>query len=416
MLRRIAVEQVLAARCAAVEPQALEVARGIVEDVERRGQAAVEENARRWGELGPDGRLFLERADLMAALERLAGPDRERLERVAGRIRRFAEAQLGSQADLAVAIPGATAGHRLVPLRAAGCYVPGGRHPLPSSALMTVIPARVAGVASVWVASPRPQPITLAAAALAGADGVLAAGGAQAVAALALGLGPVPPSDIVVGPGNVYVTAAKFLLSRRTAIDALAGPSEVVILADRTSDPATVAADLLAQAEHDPRALPVVIALDDGVIRPVADELARQLRGLPTAEVARAALANGGVVLAESADQAVEACERLAPEHVEVLTRDAESLASRLTRFGTLFVGAGAGEVLGDYGAGPNHVLPTGGSAGSAAGLSVFTFLKARTWIRGVGRADPTLVADAAWLARLEGLEAHARSAERRGG
>lgn len=416
MLRRITVEQVLAARCAAVEPEALEVARGIVEDVERRGQAAVEEQARRWGELGPDGRLFLERADLTAALERLAGSDRQRLERVAGRIRRFAEAQLGSQADLAVAIPGATVGHRLVPLRAAGCYVPGGRHPLPSSALMTVIPARVAGVRSVWVASPRPQPITLAAAALAGADGVLAAGGAQAVAALALGCGPVPPSDIVVGPGNVYVTAAKFLLSRRTAIDALAGPSEVVILADRTSDPATVAADLLAQAEHDPRALPVVIALDAGVMRPVADELARQLRGLPTAEVARAALANGGVVLAESVDQAVEACERLAPEHVEVLTRDAETLASRLTRFGTVFVGAGAGEVLGDYGAGPNHVLPTGGSAGSAAGLSVFTFLRARTWMRGVGRADPTLVADAAWLARLEGLEAHARAAERRGG
>ena len=135
MLRRITVEQVLAARCAAVEPEALEVARGIVEDVERRGETAVEEQARRWGELGPDGRLFLERADLTAALERLAGPDRQRLERVAGRIRRFAEAQLGSQTDLAVAIPGATVGHRLVPLRAAGCYVPGGRHPLPSSAL-----------------------------------------------------------------------------------------------------------------------------------------------------------------------------------------------------------------------------------------------------------------------------------------
>jgi len=281
---------------------------------------------------------------------------------------------------------------------------------------MTVVPARVAGVGSVWVASPRPQPITLAAAALAGADGVLAAGGAQAIAALGLGCGPVPPSDILVGPGNVYVTAAKFLLSRRTAIDALAGPSEVVILADRTSDPATVAADLLAQAEHDPRALPVVIALDADVVPGIIAELTRQLRGLPTAEVARAALMRGGVVVVESADQAIEACERLAPEHVEVLTREPDALASRLTRFGTVFVGAGAGEVLGDYGAGPNHVLPTGGLARSAAGLSVFTFLKARTWMRGPGAADPVLAADAAWLARLEGLEAHARAAERRGG
>jgi histidinol dehydrogenase len=416
VLRRITVEQVLAARCPAVEPEALEVARGIVEDVERRGEAAVTEHARRLGELGPGDGLFVERRDLVLALDRLGGADRSRLERVAGRIRRFAEAQLGSQRDLSLAIPGATVGHRLVPLRAAGCYVPGGRHPLPSSALMTVIPARVAGVPTVWVASPRPQPITLAAAALAGADGVLAAGGAQAVAALAFGCGPMPPCDIVVGPGNVYVTAAKFLLSRRTAIDALAGPSEVVILADQTTDAATAASDLLAQAEHDPRALPVVIALDAGVVAGIGDELARQLQGLPTAEVARAALARGGVVVVGSADQAVEACERLAPEHVQVLTRDPEALASRLTRFGTVFVGAGAAEVLGDYGAGPNHVLPTGGSAGSAAGLSVFSFLKPRTWMTSLGRADPTLAADAAWLARLEGLEAHARAAERRGG
>lgn len=413
-LRRVTVEELESRRRGAVDPEALAVVSPIVEDVRRRREPGVLEAARRLGDLGAGDRVYWRRDDLCAALEGLAPEERARLQRIAGRIRRFAEAQRGAVHDVTVSVPGGAAGHRLVPVERAGCYVPGGRYPLPSTALMTVVTARVAGVQSVWVASPRPRPITLAAAALAGADGLLAVGGAQAIAALAFGCGLVPPSDIVVGPGNAYVTAAKYLVSGDVAIDLLAGPSEVVILADETSEPGLVAADLVAQAEHDPAALPVLVVTDPGVIPAVERELGRQLADLPTAQVACLALERGGAVVAASDDEAVRLCDRLAPEHVEVLTRNPESVAARLTRFGTVFAGSGAGEILGDYGAGPNHVLPTGGSARVAAGLSVLTFLRARTWLRVPAWPDRELTADAAWLARCEGLEAHARAAERR--
>src|SRR5207253_886286 len=211
-------------------------------------------------------------------------------------------------------------------------YAPGGRYPLPSSVLMTAVTARVAGVRDIWVASPKPQGLTLAAAAIAGADGVLAAGGAHAIAALAYGAGPIAPRDIIVGPGNRYVTAAKQLVAGAVAIDMLAGPSELTVFADDGADPGTVAA-----------------------------------------------------------------------------------VAPRLGHYGALFVGAGAAEVLGDYGAGPNHVLPTGGTARSTGGLSVYTFLRVRTWLRIDDRAAAVpLIEDAIWLGRAEGLEGHARAAERR--
>jgi phosphoribosyl-ATP pyrophosphohydrolase/phosphoribosyl-AMP cyclohydrolase/histidinol dehydrogenase len=280
---------------------------------------------------------------------------------------------------------------------------------------MTALTARVAGVREVWVASPRPAPVTLAAAAVAGADGLLAAGGAQAIAALAFGAGPVPPCDVIVGPGNRYVTAAKLLAAAHAGIDLIAGPSELVVLADATADPALVAADLLAQAEHDPDALPLLVTTEPALVDRVALELERQLGDLPTADIARRALANGGAVLAADIDAATAACDRIAPEHLEVLTADAGAMARRLRHYGALFVGAGTAEVFGDYGAGPNHVLPTGGSARRSGGLSVLTFLRVRTWmeVRDVAAARE-LAGDAAWFARVEGLEAHARAAERR--
>jgi phosphoribosyl-ATP pyrophosphohydrolase/phosphoribosyl-AMP cyclohydrolase/histidinol dehydrogenase len=302
----------------------------------------------------------------------------------------------------------------------------------------------VAGVGEVWVASPRPTPEIMAAAAIAGADALLAAGGAHAIAALAFGAGAVPACDAVVGPGNRWVTAAKQLVAGRVAIDMLAGPSELVALADETADPALVAADLLAQAEHDPDALPVLVVVSNpppappvsrgegasplsatrrgvgGEVAPFVDrveaEMAAQLAALPMAETARAALAHGFAVLAPDLDAAIEVCDRLAPEHLEVMTADAANVAARLSNYGALFLGDGSAEVFGDYGAGPNHVLPTGGAARYAGGLSVFTFLRVRTWLRLDGQENAaSLRADAAALGRLEGLIAHARAAERRG-
>jgi phosphoribosyl-ATP pyrophosphohydrolase/phosphoribosyl-AMP cyclohydrolase/histidinol dehydrogenase len=280
---------------------------------------------------------------------------------------------------------------------------------------MTAVTARAAGVGEVWVASPKPVDVTLAAAAVAGADAVLAVGGAQAIAALAYGAGPVPACDVVVGPGNRWVTAAKKLVAGHVGIDMLAGPSELVVLADDSADPATVAADLLAQAEHDPDALPVLVTTSPGLADRVDDELERQLADLPTGETARAALDSGFAVVSENLDQAVEVCDRLAPEHLQVLTGDADSVAARLTHWGGLFVGVHSAEVFGDYGVGPNHTLPTGGVARFKGGLSVFDFLRIHTWLRLDDGPELSGVArDAADLARLEGLEAHARAAERR--
>jgi phosphoribosyl-ATP pyrophosphohydrolase/phosphoribosyl-AMP cyclohydrolase/histidinol dehydrogenase len=257
--------------------------------------------------------------------------------------------------------------------------------------------------------------LTLAAAAIAGADGVLAAGGAQAIAALAYGAGPIAPRDVIVGPGNRYVAAAKRLVAGAVAIDMLAGPSELVVFADSSADPATVAADLLAQAEHDPHAVPVLVTTDATLVERVERELARCLGDLPTARVARAALAHGGAIVVSSVDDGVAACDALAPEHLHLELRDADAVAPRLAHYGALFIGAGSAEVLGDYGAGPNHVLPTGGTARFSGGLSVYTFLRVRTWLH---IADPVaarpIVEDAIWLGRAEGLEAHARAAERR--
>jgi len=398
-----------------VTAEAIAVAAPIVAAVKARGEAALREYAERFSEGPPGGALFVERAVLDRALAALPAGDRARLERVAGRIRAFAEAQRRALGAVTVAIPGGEAGHWIAPVERAGCYAPGGRYPLPSSVLMTAVTARAASVQAVWVASPRPSPMTLAAAALAGADGLLAAGGAHAIAALAYGAGPIAPCDVVVGPGNRYVTAAKQLISGHVAIDMLAGPSELVVFADDSADPAMIAADLLAQAEHDPDALPILVTLDSHLHARVEIELTRQLTDLPTADTARQALANGGVVVVSNVEEGIAACDALAPEHLELLLDNSTDIAPRLAHFGALFIGAAAGEVLGDYGAGPNHVLPTGGSARSTGGLSVFTFLRVRTWLRvGDAAAARPLLEDAAWFGRAEGLEAHARSAERR--
>jgi phosphoribosyl-ATP pyrophosphohydrolase/phosphoribosyl-AMP cyclohydrolase/histidinol dehydrogenase len=417
LLPRRSVAELVRRRAAGVPADALAVAAPIVEAVRSRGEAALREYAERFAEVAPGGPLFLDRTVLNRALTDLPVGDRRRLERVAERIRAFAEAQRRALAAVTVTVPGGAAGDWIAPLERAGCYAPGGRYPLPSSVLMTAVTARTAGVKEIWVASPKPGQMTLAAAAIAGADGVLAAGGAHAIAALAFGAppGPLAPCDVIVGPGNRYVTAAKQLVAGRVAIDMVAGPSELVVFADATASPAVIAADLLAQAEHDPDALPVLVALDSTLPDRVEAELVRQLADLPSGEIARAALLNGGVVLVATVEEGIAACDALAPEHVELLLQDAAAIAPRLAHFGALFIGAGSAEVLGDYGAGPNHVLPTAGTARLQGGLSVYTFLRVRTWLRIDDQtAARPLIEDAAWFGRVEGLEGHARSAERR--
>ncbi len=398
-----------------VDAKTLRQARAIVDDVRERGEEALREHAVRLGDLAPGGPLVLGHQKLVQALDAIDHGQRELLERTADRIHRFAMAQKDSLTAVEVSIPGGTAGQDIAPVARAGCYAPGGRFPLPSSVLMTAVTARTAGVAEVWVASPRPTALTMAAAAVAGADRLLAVGGAQAIAALAFGAGPVPACDVVVGPGNRFVTAAKQLVSGHVAIDMLAGPSELVVLADESASAGTVAADLLAQAEHDPDAVPVLVTTSADLVARVNNELVVQLADLPTAGTAGKALENGCAVLAGSLDEAVDVTNMLAPEHLELHVKDVGRVLSRLAHYGGLFVGSGAAVVLGDYGAGPNHTLPTSGTARYTGGLSVLDFLRVRTWMRiDDPAAAADLVEDAARLGELEGLVAHARAVRRR--
>jgi phosphoribosyl-ATP pyrophosphohydrolase/phosphoribosyl-AMP cyclohydrolase/histidinol dehydrogenase len=394
-----------------VDLDVVSVVADIVTEVRSEGETAIRRYSEHFGDLSPGDQIVYERGDLEKALAGLGADERQALERVAARIRHFAEAQKEALIDVDVEVIGGRAGHRWVPVSTVGAYAPGGRHPLPSSVLMTVIPAWVAGVKTAWVASPRPTDVTRAAAAIAGADGLLAVGGAQAIAALAFG-SLSPACDLVVGPGNKYVTAAKKHLFGEVGIDGLAGPSEILVIADEHADPALVAADLLAQAEHDIDALPMLVTTSLRLDNNVDYQIALQLADLPTSSVARQALTNGFALVVGSLEEAVAAAEHVAPEHLALHVEQPEDLLSDLTSYGSVFMGGQSAEAFADYGVGPNHVLPTGGGARFQSGLSVLTFLKTPTWSR---LDDPSeLVDDTVLLARLEGLEAHARAARRR--
>ena len=410
-LRHLAPDEVGTKRRSPVDAATLSEAAAIVEDVRHRGEVAIREHAERFGDLEPGDRIVIDHDELTSAPDRIDRSTRGLLEQAAGRIRRFADEQRSCLLDLDIEILGGRAGHRWLPVSTGGTYAPGGRYPLPSSVLMTVIPARVAGVEQVWVASPRPTSITLAAAAVAGADGLLAVGGAQAIAALAFGVFSAP-CDVVVGPGNRWVTAAKKHLFGEIGIDGLAGPSEIVVIADGTADPQLVAADLLAQAEHDTDALPTLITLEPRLVLAVEEILREQLVSLSTAEVASSALDSGYAIVVDDLDEAVNLCDRIAPEHLALHIAAPDTIAERLSNYGSLFIGDASAEVFADYGAGPNHVLPTGGGARFQSGLSVATFLRSPTWMT---INQPEMISsDAARFARLEGLEAHARAADLR--
>ena len=386
-------------------------AASIVADVREGGVDAMLQYAARFDGWTPGQTWLFGRAEMHRALEGLEGSTRGVLERTAARIASFARAQRSALRDITVPVPGGQAGHAVVPMERAGCYAPAGRFPLPSSLLMTAVTARAAGVADVVVATPNPGPLMLATAAIAGADFVLGVGGAQAIAAMAYGVG-VPACDIVVGPGNRWVTAAKKAVAGHVAIDMLAGPSELVVVADSSADAAMVASDLLAQAEHDPDAFTALVTTEPSLVAAVERELENQLRTLPTASIARAALGNGIAVVCRDLDEVVSVCDRLAPEHLQLSVLEPDALAARCRHYGACFVGERSAEVFGDYGIGGNHVLPTGRGARFTGGLSALTFVRVRSWLR-LDTAD-AVVSDVSALARMEGLEAHARAAERR--
>ncbi|MEM8835054.1 MAG: histidinol dehydrogenase [Planctomycetota bacterium] len=414
LLRRVNPSEITSVVKPPVDAETLDAARTIVDDVRDRGLDALRDHAERFGERTRDQPILLDTSAMSCAFESLDERDRAVLVRTAERIERFARAQRACITDLDTDVPGGRAGHTVVPVTNAGCYAPGGRYPLPSSALMTAVTARVTGCQRVVVASPGAHRVTLAAAHVAGADEFLAVGGAHAVAALAFGCEGFERVDVIAGPGNAYVTAAKQLVSGVVGIDMLAGPSELLVLADDSADPAVIAADLLAQAEHDTRAVPILVTTCDALPDLVEAQLRAQLDALRTRDVAAQALANGYACVAPNLDDAIRVCDTVAPEHLEVMTRDAEGVGQRLRNAGALFLGATSAEVFGDYGAGPNHTLPTGGTARFQSGLSITHFLRLRTWLSIEDPAGSGLIDDVRRLAELEGLAGHEASAAKR--
>ena len=347
-------------------------------------------------------------------MARISDEDSDLLHRVSARIQKFAAAQLDCLSELTTEVPGGKAGHTIEPVEHAGCYAPAGRYALPSTVMMTAVTARVAGCKRVTVASPNPSDMILATAAVSGADSVLAVGGAHAIAAMAYGFEGLGRCDMIAGPGNRFVTAAKKIVHGDCGIDMIAGPSELVLVADESSDPATVAADLLGQAEHDVDARPFLITTSAVVADMVSLEVEKQVKELPSCETASESITNNGAaIVCASIDQAIDICNRIAPEHLELHVENADSVAAQIRNAGCIFIGHNSAEVFGDYGVGPNHTLPTSGTARFTAGLNVFTFLRVRTWLK-LDAAPADLVADTARLAEIEGLIGHQQSALRR--
>jgi histidinol dehydrogenase len=409
-LKRITIDEIPEPSLRLFDPTVDAVALSAIDAVRKGKEAVLREWAVKFDRLSPDEPLLISRDEMKAAYDSLPHATAALLARAKGRVAAFAAAQRACLAPLALPAPGGRHGHEFVPVARAGCYVPGGAFPLPSSAIMTVVPAKAAGVEEVWCAGPKPTQETLAAAWLAGANGFLRCGGAHAVAALAFGVA-VPRCDVIVGPGGKYVAAAKRLLFGIVGTEAPAGPSELLVIADGTARPEVVAADLLAQAEHSPDAMPALIVTEETLADKIEEELSVQLAALPepNRSIARAALGNGFCCVEPDLGRAVLGANRCAPEHLELATANPAELAKSVRNAGALFLGAGSAEVFGDYGAGPNHTLPTGGASRFAAGLSVLHFLRARTWL---SIEDPsTLIEDTAAFARVEGLEAHARAA-----
>jgi histidinol dehydrogenase len=379
----------------------------ILDAVRRRGDEAALEYARQFD--GLEGESFtIGESEWRAAETRVSAEFIGALETAARNIREYAQLQLPRENWTRFA-DGRRLGYVVRPLESMGAYIPAGRYPLPSTLLMTVIPAQVAGVRNICVTSPRPSAEILVTANFLGVRNLFRIGGAQAIAALAFGTASIPKVDRIVGPGNIYVAAAKKLLAGEVGIDFVAGPTEIVLIAD-DADPVHIAADMLAQAEHDVEASAILLTTSKQLAEQVALQVARQLLTLPTAAVACESIRNNSaVILCPSMDAAVDASNGLAPEHLAIYD---ETLLPKIQHAGSIFIGPSSPEAAGDYASGPNHVLPTSGAARIRGGLSVADFVKVISVQELTSDGLKKLAPAVTTLARAEGLEAHARSVE----
>lgn len=392
----------------------------ILEDVRKRGDAALLEYTAKFDRVEPASAAALEltRDELQLALDAVDREQQQALERAADRIRAYAEHQKMESWSYTEE-DGTVLGQKVTPMDRVGLYVPGGKAAYPSSVLMNAIPAKVAGVPELVMVVPTPggerNDLVLAAAAISGVDRVFTIGGAQAVAALAYGTATVPRVDKITGPGNAYVATAKRLVYGVVGIDMIAGPSEILVVCDGRTDPDWIAMDLFSQAEHDEDAQSILVSPDGDFINQVVASIDKLLAGMPRADIIRTSLSNRAVLIeAGSMDDAIDVANLVAPEHLELSMDDAEQWAQKIRHAGAIFMGRYTAEALGDYCAGPNHVLPTSGTARFSSPLGVYDFQKRSSLIGCSASGASDLGKCASVLAHGEGLVAHARSAEYR--
>ena len=396
-------------------PDVDQVVAGIIEDVRARGDAAVIDFTKRFDRFDVTAQtLRISDAEADAEISKVNAAERNALELAAERIRSYHEKQLPEDCRWREA-NGAELGWRWTPVSAAGLYVPGGLASYPSSVLMNAIPANVAGVERLVITVPTPQgvinPLVLLAARLSGVSEIYRIGGAQAVAALAYGTKTITPVDKITGPGNAYVAAAKRRVFGKVGIDIIAGPSEIIVIADGANDPDWIALDLLSQAEHDESAQSILITTDAAFASSVCDAVDARLETLERASIAKASWKNfGAVIIVPSLDVAAQLSDRIAPEHLELCVADPDALAQKITHAGAIFLGAWTPEAIGDYIGGPNHVLPTARSARFSSGLSLLDFMKRTTLASMSGEALREIGPAAETLAHSESLQAHGLS------
>ncbi|MDH5510045.1 MAG: histidinol dehydrogenase [Nitrospinota bacterium] len=388
----------------------------IIADVRKRGDKALFAYTRKFDKITPSAKNIRLSDSEIGDMERHCHPKVvHALKTSAARIRRFHMRQV--ERSWSLNEPGATLGQIIRPIEAVGIYVPGGKASYPSSALMNAIPARIAGVKRIVMVSPAPggllNPHTIAAARIAGVDEIFRVGGAQAIAALAYGTSSITPVDKIVGPGNAYVAEAKRQVFGKVAIDMVAGPSEILIIADDAARPDVVAADLLSQAEHDEKAYPILVTTSAALASSVAGELKRQTKKLDRKDIVEACLKrNCFAFVVENIDGAVQIANRFGPEHLEILIKKPGAIVKKIENAGAIFVGPWTPEALGDYSAGPNHVLPTGGTARFYSPLGVYDFIKRTSYLNFTKAGFQKLAGGVMAVAREEGLDAHARAVE----
>ena len=394
-----------------IEFEAISAVEDIVKDVKTNGDNAVKKYIKQFD--NEDLESFLVSQDeILDAYKKVDEETIKAIEKSIKNVKKFSEKQLKSIKNLKTKIDGNELGHKIIPIEKIGCYIPGGNYPLLSSAIMTITPARVAGCREIIACSPKIRPETIVACDLAGADKIYKIGGVQAIAAMAYGTETVTKVNKIVGPGNKYVTAAKKYVYGEVGIDFLAGPSEVMIIADETAEPEFVSADMLAQCEHDLDARAFLVCFSENFAKSVEISAQKQLENISTREIASKAFEKSSAIVVKSIDEAIAISNQKAPEHLELCIKNAKNLAEKFTNYGPLFIGNYSAEVYGDYCSGTNHVLPTNEVSKYSGGLSVFDFVKIQTYQTISKRGNKIISSCASKLAEKEGLSAHKLAAD----